>query len=202
LSLAAIGCQKPVATSAGELIGVYSITGALIDNTCGQSALPTQNPLRFEVEIRREDSVGYWQIEKRPARPGELEDDGTFRFNTEQTSLVSSMRSVRNDLEPEDFNSLNPDFDLKTTNCIMKMSELIEGTLERRFVDLQDGGVGDSKNKTDLSGDNVIKIEPTANSDCSAALAALGGSFENLPCAAHYKLKGELLESRAEPPAD
>jgi hypothetical protein len=200
LSLAVIGCQKPVQSSAtGELIGVYSISGALIDNSCGQVALPAANPLRFEVEIRRENSVGFWQIEKRAAQPGEVEDDGSFRFKNEQTSLVSSMRTVRNDLEPQDFNSLDPDFDLRTTTCTMKVSEVIEGTLERSFLDLLDGGVGDSKNKTDLSGDNTISIEPTANSNCSGLLAALGGSFANLPCAAHYKLKGELLESRAEP---
>ena len=187
--------------AAGDLIGVYSITGSLIDNSCGQAALPTQNPLRFEVEIRSENSVGYWQIAKRPAKPGELEEDGSFRFKNEQTQLVSRTRAVRNDLEPQDWSSLDPDFDLKTVTCAMKTSELIEGTLERTFSDLLDGGANgnDDKKASDLIGDNVIQIEPTPDSNCSASLAALGGAFANLPCAAHYKLKGELLESRAEP---
>jgi hypothetical protein len=181
-------------TSSGDLIGVYSITGSLIDNTCGQTALPAENPLRFDVEIRQKDSVGYWQIDKRAAQPGELEDDGSFSFRNEQTALVGSTRTVRNDLEPQDFNGLDPDFDLKTTTCVMKTSELIEGTLARSLLDSLDGGMSDASGDMDLSGDNTIKIEPTSNSDCSAALAALGGTFANLPCSAHYKLKGELLE--------
>ena len=195
LSLAAIGCQKSISVATGELVGVYSISGALIDNSCGQTALPTENPLDFEVAIRLDDSVGYWQIDKQPAQPGELEDDGSFRFKHEETKLVSRMRSVR-DLEPQDFNSQDPDFDLKTSTCVMKVTEVIEGTLAVKLTDLADGGMGDSKNKTDLKGDNTIQVEPTSDSDCSAWLAALGGTFNNLPCSAHYKLKGELLESQ------
>jgi hypothetical protein len=196
--LAAIGCTKTGGELGGELIGVYSISGALVDNSCGLAALPTQNPLRFEVEIRMQDGVGYWQMPKRPAQSGEIEEDGSFVFKHAQTSLVSSMRAVR-DLEPQDFDNRDPDFDLRVSTCSMKVSEVIEGTLARSFLDLLDGGTGDSDEEMDLKGDNRIEVEPTEDSDCSRSLAALGGSFNNLPCGAHYKLKGELLESKAEP---
>jgi hypothetical protein len=194
--LAAGGCQPPGSKSVGELVGVYAISGALVENTCGQMALPAVDPLRFEVEIRQNDQVGYWQVEKQPQQAGELEDGGAFHFTGEQTSLVSSMRGARNDLEPGDFVSIMPDFDLKTTNCAMKVRETIEGSLARRFVTL-DGGepqIDDAtpKPKHDLTGDNTIDVSATPESDCSASLAAFGGPFANLPCFAHYTLSGEL----------
>lgn len=196
--LAAVGCQPPAPNAVGELVGVYAINGALIENSCGHMALPAVDPLKFEVEIRQNDQVGYWQVEKKPQQAGELEDDNSFRFSGENTSLVSSMRGARNDLEPGDFISLTPDFDLKTTTCAMNIKETIEGTLARRFVTV-DGGEPEVENagakpKHDLSGDNTITVSATPESDCSASLAAFGGPFSNLPCVAHYKLSGELQE--------
>ena len=192
--VAAIGCQRQ-AEAVGDLVGVYAIDGALTENSCGQAALPAVDPLRFEVEIRYTDTVGYWQIEKRPAKPGELEQNGEFRFTNENTSLVSSMRGANNALEPQDFLSLEPDFDLKTTTCAMKVREVIEGSLKRSLLDGVDGGVfeldpGDAK--YDLSGENTIEVTPTTDSDCSASLAVKGGPFSNLPCTAHYALRGTL----------
>jgi hypothetical protein len=193
--LAAVGCQPPASNAVGEMVGIYAINGALIQNTCGM-ALPAVDPLKFEVEIRQIDQVGYWQTEKKPQQAGALEDDNSFRFSGESTSLVSSMRGARNDLEPGDFINLTPDFDLKTTTCAMKVKETIEGTLARRFVSL-DGGEPQldddgAKPKHDLTGDNTIEVSATQESDCSASLAAYGGPFSNLPCVAHYKLSGDL----------
>ena len=195
---AALGCRPPP-EPVGALVGVYAIDGALTENTCGQSAFPTKDPLRFEVIIRQLDQVGYWQIEKRPAKAGDLEADGAFRFINESTSLVSSMRGANNQLEPQDFLSLEPDFDLKTTSCSLKVREVIEGNLTRSLEEV-DGGLDlpDSDAKHDLSGDNTIEVTPTADSDCSAALATRGGKFENLPCTAHYNLRGKLEESITE----
>jgi hypothetical protein len=197
---AAVGCQPPASKSVGALVGVYAIDGALIENTCGGSALAAVDPLRFEVEIRRNDQVGYWQIEKQAQQTGEIEENGTFLFRGEQTSLVSSMRTARNDLEPGDFVNLTPDFDLKTTTCAMKVRETIEGTLMRTLV-IVDGGEAQldpsaKKPKHDLTGDNTIEVMATTDSDCSASLAAFGGPFANLPCYAHYALQGDLQESR------
>ena len=108
------------------------------------------------------------------------------------------MRGAR-ELEPGEFVSLTPDFDLKTTTCAMKVRETIEGSVARRFVTV-DGGepqVDDDapSAKHDLTGDNTIEVSATAESDCSASLAAFGGPFANLPCAAHYVLSGELPEA-------
>jgi hypothetical protein len=198
---AAVSCVPSKPDASGEMVGVYAINGALVQNTCGQSALPAVDPLKFEVEIRQNDRVGYWQTDKQPQRAGELDEDGTFLFTGEQTSLVSSMRTPRNDLEPTNFVSLTPDFDLKTTNCAMRVKETIEGSLARRVI-LVDGGdlqIDDSNPgaKHDLTGDNTIEVSATPESDCSASLAAYGGPFSNLPCMAHYVLSGELEKSKS-----
>ena len=201
LLVAAVGCQKPATKASGLLVGVYAIDGALIENTCGQAALPAVDPLRFEVEIRRNDRVGYWQTDKQPQQLGEIEDDGEFRFRQEQTKLVSKMRVARNDLEPGDFASGQEDFDLKTTTCAMKIRETIEGTLARTFVwsDAGEPELDDSapRPKHDLTGDNRIEVTATDDSNCSASLAVFGGPFANLPCVAHYALQGDLQESAA-----
>jgi hypothetical protein len=198
---AAVGCVPAKPDAAGDLVGVYAINGALVQNTCGHAALPAVDPLKFEVEIRQNDRVGYWQSDKQPQRSGELEEDGSFLFTGEQSSLVSSMRTPRNDLEPGDFVSLTPDFDLKVTNCAMRVKETIEGTLARRVV-LVDGGepqIDDANPgaKHDLTGDNTIEVSATPESDCTASLAAYGGPFSNLPCMAHYVLSGELEKTKS-----
>jgi hypothetical protein len=198
--LVVAGCKPSESESAGDLVGVYAINGALVTNTCGQMALPAVNPLKFEVEIRQDDRVGYWQTDKQPQRSGELDDDGTFMFIGEQTSLVSSMRGAR-ELEPGDFVTLAPDFDLKTTNCAMRVKETIEGSVVRRVI-LVDGGepqIDDANpgSKHDLTGDNTIEVTATPDSDCSKSLAAYGGPFANLPCMAHYVLSGDLEKSKS-----
>jgi hypothetical protein len=198
LFVAAAGCQRP-GEPIGNLVGVYAIDGALTENTCGQMGLPAVDPLRFEVQIRHQNSVGYWQIEKRPAKAGELEEDGAFRFTNESTALVSSMRGANNDLEPGDFLSIEPDFDLKTTTCSLKTREVVEGSVFRSLVDEADGGPfqrdDEPDSKDDLSGENTIEVMPTAGSDCTKSLAALGGPFQNLPCTVHYSLSGVLQKS-------
>jgi len=190
------GCKRGNAVATGNLVGVYAIEGALIENTCGAAALPTANPLRFVVQIRRDNNVGYWQIDKRGTQAGLLEDDGEFRFFDEKTSLVG--QTVRTELQPQDFLSSDPDFDLKPNRkCLMTMRETIEGRLGRV---LSDAGLEADSGSTgsggdDLRADNTIEITPTPESDCSAALQALGGSFNALPCHARYVLEGELEDS-------
>lgn len=205
LAVASIcGCRKGAPAASGELVGAYQIAGALIENTCGSAALPTVNPLRFAVEIRRDNNVGYWQVEKRAAQAGLLEDDGSFRFLSEQTSLVGQGQAVRNDLQPQDFLTLDPDFDLKRARCLMTVRETIKGRLGRALAGaLSDAGAGqpdggdDAPRATgdeDMKGENLIEVTATQDSDCSASLQALGGPFAALPCHALYVLEGELQD--------
>jgi hypothetical protein len=195
------GCQRQ-GKSVGELVGTYAIDGALVENTCGMMALPTVNPLNFQVEVRQSGRVGYWQLEKRPAQAGSLEDDGSFLFRSEQTTLVGRSTSARNDLEPTDFTSLAPDFDLQTKNCLMTVRETIEGKLTHSLLgnpfdagaDVDAGDRERSRNAKDLTGYDKIEVSATSESDCSASLAALGGPFLALPCSARYDLEGKLQD--------
>src|SRR5690348_14651619 len=76
-------------SAAGTLVGQYNVTGVLVENTCGQTALPTTNPLSFAVEIREADGVGYWVPAKSSQNMGSVRDDGTFSFTISQSSVVS-----------------------------------------------------------------------------------------------------------------
>jgi hypothetical protein len=195
------GCQRRGQPIVGDLVGVYAIDGVLIENTCGTAALQTIDPLRFEVAVRQSGPVGFWEIEKRPAQAGSLDEQGEFLFRVEQTSLVGQQTTARNDLEPGDFASLAPDFDLQTKKCLMTMRETIEGKLTRSLLgnpfdagaDIDAGDTESTdKSKYDLVGENSIEVSATPDSDCSPSLAALGGPFRALPCGARYSLQGKL----------
>lgn len=194
LALSTLGCMRKQQPQ-GDLLGAYAVSGALTENSCGQSGLPTQNPLAFVAELRDVDGVTTWQIEKKPAFSGVLERDGDYRFVSEQAFPLGEQTSQKRNLEASDFDSLDPDFDLETTSCVLLMKESITGRLHRMLD--ADGGVpseafGDAGLLPDLSGDNTISVEAAAGTDCARVLAANGGGFLTLPCAAHYSLEGTL----------
>ncbi len=191
LALSSLGCMKKQETAPGVLVGEYAITGTLIENSCG-AGLPTQNPLTFTAAIRDSDGVINWQIAKGPASTGVLRDDGSYRFVTEASNNLGPQTMAKTNLQPSDFFTNQPDFDLKKTNCTLLTTESIFGTLHRmRSID---GGVveEDAGRGADLSGDNTIEVTVAAGADCSAVLAANGGSYLTLPCMAHYSLEGTL----------
>lgn len=193
LALAQVGCMKKQEPK-GELLGAYAISGVLLENSCGQAALPTQNPLDFVAEIRNASGVITWQLDKQPAYAGVLRAGGEYRFVSESQIPMGEQVS-RTANEPTDFLSLEPDFDIKRANCTLLMKESIFGTLHRMRE--LDGGVLDADagaaEGADLAGDNTIEVEQAAGSDCSALLASQGGAFLTLPCAARYSLEGTLL---------
>ena len=178
--------------AAGELVGTYAISGALEENTCGQGALPTQNPLEFNVSIRDDNGTGTWTLEKQAARSGTLQVNGEFRFESEFALAVGQQAQPRKILEPGDFLSGDPDLDLKKTNCTLVTKESMVGKLHRNLQSF-DGGTGDAGMETaDLTGKNTIEVQPAAGSDCSFQLASQGGTYLALPCSAHYTIEGTL----------
>src|SRR4051812_37474374 len=140
LALSTLGCAK--AKPAGELVGVYAVAGALEENTCGQTALPTANPLAFNVEVRNAEGVGSWQLEKKPAFAGLLKADGEFLFQS-QGAFPVALPKVKKDLEPSDFFAGDSDADLNKATCTLVMTESMKGALHRSMQTL-DGGLGDA----------------------------------------------------------
>jgi len=192
----------------GELVGAYRINGALIENTCGSSAVPAADPLRFNVEIRKQDGSGLWLVTSPPGHLGSLADDGDFSFQSQATYDVGAQARrpvellVEMDIErladPEAAQQQGED---RTQPCRLGVTERIAGTLLRDNLADEDGGSDTSvaeddderpDGSADLIGENEIAIR-VASGDCRASLDDNGGPFERLPCEVRYELEGELI---------
>jgi hypothetical protein len=208
-------CACNQGTKPGSLVGSYAVHGVLVENTCGQSALPTANPLDFVVELRSDTGIAYWLPTKAASTSGTLNDSGGFRFTMSETQVVQGSPAPRQE-EPSDFLSTEPDFDLKQRQarpCALTRKQTVSGKVMRRIEDGvvnetpasgdRDAAVEDSDTAgSDLSAEHMIEVAPATGSECSAALAALGGAFLALPCQARYVLTGRLDTSGAVFPSD
>ncbi len=173
----------------GEKIGEFALVGALIENTCGHSALPAVDPLQFSAELRADGPNAYWRStsDRRPIVNGIIDDEGGVRFST-RTSILVWPRDVQAGI----------------AGCSFNQEESIVGTVVLPpDVDAGegDGGLGDGGNldagdsdggagpmPPRFTGTNRITFSPTAGSDCSAALSAAGGPFLAIPCELSYAL--------------
>jgi hypothetical protein len=208
-------CACNQGTKPGALVGSYAVHGVLAENTCGQSALPTANPLDFVVELRTDIGIAYWLPDKAASTSGTFNDAGGFRFTMSDTQVVQGSAGPRQE-EPSDFLSTEPDFDLKqrqTRACALTRKQTVSGKVMRR---IEDGVVNETPASTDrdaavdealnagddLSAEHLIEVAPSTGSDCNAALAALGGAFLALPCQARYLLSGSLDTAGAVFPTD
>jgi hypothetical protein len=194
------GCEVP--ERPGELVGRYDVTGALVRNECGASALPINDPLSFEVEIRDDQGTGIWYLAEPPSISGALGADGAFHFTHNQRAEVEApgTRTVTDPDDPNDFLAPEPDIEVNVAGCQMGIVESIDGAL---FRDSRgDGGIGapgavesgDGEVFADLTATNMIEVSVMPGSDCKKSLAANGGPFLALPCVAEYQLTGTLLE--------
>jgi hypothetical protein len=194
----------------GELVGAYRIEGALMENSCGGSAVPAADPLRFNVEIRKQDGSGLWLVTSPPGHLGSLADNGDFSFQRQATYDVGAQARrpvellVEEDIErladPEAAQQQGED---RTQPCRLGVTERIAGTLLRDNLTDEDGGAGSSpataardderdESNADLIGENEIAIRIAAG-DCRASLDDNGGPFEQLPCQVRYELEGDLI---------
>jgi hypothetical protein len=192
-------------TPSGTLVGFYAVQGVLTENSCGQSALPAASPLKFDVQIREDDGVGYWRQAKQGDSTGSLNARGEFRFSVSQTKVLSSGQMGQGQLQPNNFITLMPDPDLQQPRtCAITIRETVSGSLRRRnaadggaVVEVSGVDAAASSTEDDLSADHIIDVAPSAGSDCNMALMALGGSYLALPCDARYTLRGTLLATNA-----
>jgi hypothetical protein len=184
----------------GELVGSYRIEGALTENQCGAEALPANDPLSFEVQIRRDERSGYWLQGMPPARPGKLGEDGSFSFQLAQVYDVPETGNAAPDdayLDPERDDLADPErFDkleaASRSACRLTITETVAGSV------LREGGSdvhrSPSDDSPDLVGENVIAIAADSAANCARVMRANGGPFEQLPCRASYDLTGQLVE--------
>jgi hypothetical protein len=188
----------------GELVGAYQIDGALTENSCGSRALPAVDPLSFSVEIREDDRQGLWLRDTPPARPGRLDEDGSFEFTfesrypvtaTTETRVESLLeRDVEELADPATYDDLDA---TRAQPCLLLVDERVSGQLLRdsRPLDPDAPGARDAgaDQEHDLVGENTIDVRG-AGGDCGVVLEEQGGPFLELPCRAHYELQGELID--------
>jgi hypothetical protein len=207
LSLAACAVPDPP----GELIGAYSITGALQENSCGSTAVPAADPLRFDVQVRRDKGIGLWLLAQPPAHPGRLDDDGDFSFERESSVAVDGRRAqdrppelttetqIEALADPERFQRID---DARQRPCRLLVRERIHGRVLRDGQ--PDGGIDDvgtaadagTAESADLIGENEITFRAAPGDDCGLVLERNGGPFIELPCSVRYEIEGTLRDAQ------
>lgn len=194
LAIAGGACQ---AKPPGDLVGDYAINAELMENTCGDAALPLADALEYRVQVRRDGRTAYWMIGSPPGNQG-VYSGGEVSFEREERFMVGD------DSEPVDpelaeldpialygYDPFDPtaEPDDGETFCTLIVRESIDAT-----VLLEDGSEADD-DELALEGINTIEMSATRDSECRSVLEAAGGPFEQLPCAAEYQIRGTLLET-------
>jgi hypothetical protein len=194
LVLAGSACQ---AKPPGDLVGQYAVTAELMDNTCGDAALPLAEVLEYRVELRRDGRTAYWMIGSPPGNQG-VYLRGDVSFERQEHFMVDDASEPvdpeLSELDPITLYGYDPfdptaEPDDGETFCTLIVRESIDAT-----VLLEDGSDADD-DALALRGTNTIEMSATRDSDCRRVLETAGGPFERLPCAADYQLNGTLLDS-------
>lgn len=194
LSIGGAACQ---AKPPGDLVGSYAITASLMDNTCGEDALPLSEVLEYRVQLRRDGRTAYWMLASPPGNQG-VYAGGDVAFEREERFMISDEAQPVDpelaDLDPIALYGYDPfepnaDPDDAESFCTLIVRESIDAN-----VLLEDGDDADD-DQLALEGTNAIEMSATSDSDCRRVLKAAGGPFERLPCAAEYELEGTLIDS-------
>ncbi len=207
LALALCGAACTKSTPSGVLVGKYAVKGSLIDNSCGQVALPASNPLNYVVSLRDDNGTATWAPDKSSSAGGSLSGNGAFNFETQLTRDMGTTVQANQNLQTGDLLTPGGDPDLIKRHCIMVTIDTLAGVIHKRLADASldagDGAqLGDASTSAtatttaDLTGDETVQVMAATGADCTAALAIAGGPYTVLPCGLHYKLEGTL---QAEP---
>jgi len=193
LSLLAMACQK--GKLPGTEVGTYQVQGSLTDNTCGASALPAEDSLDFQVEIRRLTSEsGLWILGDPPGTEGTLKEDGEFSFVRTTTFVATQPQSLKDVIRqesPADYWNGAVQNEAPSPGCAYTIEERVEGRLT--YTDPDAGMVDAGSVATALTGTNKITLAPSPGSDCRDALVANGGPFYTFPCSASYTLTADQV---------
>lgn len=176
-ALAFIAACDPVPPP-GTLVGKFNVLRSLVDNTCGAVAAPAVDPTSYTVEIREDNGRAYWRIDQNPFQDGTITTSGDIYFSASAGTVVEAP-------------------DAGVLGCAIVQSETITGHVIR----LPDAGVDDGgidagvadagvTTGTPLTAIDTFTFTSTPGSDCSALLTVFGGSFDQLPCTAHFSIVG------------
>ena len=197
LPLLVLGCWGQGEEPPGQAIGTFNAVGFMVEQSCG-AAIPAPDPLDLDFELRSEfNGRAYWRRLGGSLFAG-VERDGEYTFQVSQSWMV---------IEPDRFRGF--------VGCSVTQRDVFTFLVETVDVDIEtdggvedggvaDGGAEDAGTDEDsepdagpapilltLTGSQTTEITPLTGSDCTPAVAALGGSFLSLPCRVEYVLSGE-----------
>lgn len=86
-----LGDEDPKAP--GEVLGFFSLSGALSEDTCGADSLSAPQKWSFEVKLSRDGSTLYW-LNGREGIVGDIDESGSFQFETRVERALSERRGA------------------------------------------------------------------------------------------------------------
>lgn len=185
LALGWAGCERAYP---GDSLGGFRVRGDLVEQTCGVSVVMPNDPLDFEVELRRDGSTIYWRRAGAPAM------DGHFNERAQSFELTSTSSFQLRPASPAD----------GLGECKITQSESISGRLE--VVSDGDGGVpmvdasasypdgGAPPPVYRWTGENSVTFSVSAGADCRDRVGGDQGQFATLPCRIRYELDGQPMD--------
>lgn len=88
LLLPSLACVPEDNTIKGTPVGSYRVAGALVENTCGIDAVPTEAEISMSVQLRREGNVGIWRPQTGTILHGSVVADRTWVFRSYTSSAL------------------------------------------------------------------------------------------------------------------
>lgn len=185
LLVLAFGCWGQGEEPPGEPVGTFEAIGLMVEQSCG-TAIPAPDPLDLQFDLRAEEGGrAYWRQVGGPIYAGVYKDD-EYTFTVSQSWMV---------VEPDRYRGY--------IGCSVTQRDVFTFLVdpisaEEAAADAADAGVEDEADADagidttvmGLTGSQFTEIVPLTGSDCTPAVAALGGPFLSLPCRVEYVLTG------------
>lgn len=184
LLVMACACWDQGEEPPGELVGTFDAVGLMVEQSCGV-AIPAPDPLDLQFELRKEDGGrAYWRRTGGSLFAG-IHQGNQYSFQVSQSWMV---------VEPDRFRGY--------LGCSVTQRDVFTFVVDETAIeDAADAGVAEDPGADagidptliTLTGSQTTDIVPLTGSDCTPAVAALGGPFLALPCRVEYVLTGNGL---------
>ena len=197
LPLLVLGCWGQGEEPPGEAIGTFNAVGFMVEQSCG-AAIPAPDPLDLDFELRSEfNGRAYWRLFGGSMFAG-VEQDGEYTFQVSQSWMVVQPDRFRGYVgcsvtQRDVFTFVVEAVELGTeTDGGVEDGGVEDGGAEDAGTDEEsEADAGPEPTLLTLTGSQTTEIVPLTGSDCTPAVAALGGPFLSLPCRVEYVLSGE-----------
>ena len=153
----------------GVAVGVYQLT-ADVDplSTCADVAAAAPRPWKFQVELRRDKTVGYWMSGSDPFQ-GTIDDAGTLSFHASTRTPVHDVEKAK-----------------EIGACAIDRADDFTGKLA--------GAVAAAGGNASFTGTLSYSYAVTANADCRDVVGAKSVDvptplFAVLPCTVRFNVK-------------